>query len=74
MGRFLLDEPTAGIHSNIIQRTGEVIKELKCSVNMAIILVEQYFDFAFDLSNYIYALKRVQIFFSGSARSVEKNS
>ena len=41
------------IQPNIIQEIGEVIKELRRSGNMAIILVEQYFDFAFDLSNYI---------------------
>ena len=74
MGCCLLDESTEGIHPNIIQRTGEVIKELKCSVNMAITLVEQYFDFAFDLSNYIYAMKRGEILISGSTDSVDKNS
>ena len=71
---LLLDEPTEGIQPNIIQQIGEVIKELKCSGNMAIILVEQYFDFAFDLSNYIYAMKRGEILISGSTDRVDKNS
>ena len=71
---LLLDEATEGIQPNIIQQIGEVINELKCSGNMAIILVEQYFDFAFDLSNYIYAMKRGEILISGSTDSVDKNS
>jgi len=71
---LLLDEPTEGIQPNIIQEIGEVIKELRRSGNMAIILVEQYFDFAFDLSNYIYAMKRGEILISGRTDSVEKNA
>jgi len=71
---LLLDEPTEGIQPNIIQEIGEVIKELRRSGNMAIILVEQYFDFAFDLSNFIYAMKRGEILISGRTDSVEKNA
>ncbi|WP_271215124.1 ATP-binding cassette domain-containing protein, partial [Pseudonocardia halophobica] len=55
---LLLDEPTEGIQPNIIQQIGRVIEYLKAKGNMAIILVEQYFDFAFDLGVQFYVLKR----------------
>ena len=41
---LLLDEPTEGIQPNIITQIGEVITHLKSQQEMAIILVEQYFD------------------------------
>ena len=55
---LILDEPTEGIQPNIIKDIGQVIHNLRRDGNMAIILVEQYFDFAFDLADHIYALKR----------------
>ena len=55
---LLMDEPTEGIQPNIIQQIGEVIKYLKSDQEMTIFLVEQYFDFAFDLADHIYVMKR----------------
>ena len=55
---LLLDEPTEGIQPNIITQIGEVIAHLKSQQDMAIILVEQYFDFAFGLADQIYAMMR----------------
>ncbi len=55
---LILDEPTEGIQPNIIAQIGEVIKHLKDSGDMAIVLVEQYFDFAYDLADQFYTLKR----------------
>ena len=52
---LLLDEPTEGIQPNIITLIGEVIDYLKSQKNMAIILVEQYFDFAFARADHIFA-------------------
>jgi urea transport system ATP-binding protein len=46
---LLLDEPTEGIQPNIIQQIGRVIAHLRDRGDMAIVLVEQYFDFAYDL-------------------------
>jgi len=48
---LLLDEPTEGIQPNIIQQIGRVIETLRDEEQMAIILVEQFFDFAFDLGD-----------------------
>lgn len=55
---LILDEPTEGIQPNIISQIGEVIELLKRQGDMAIILVEQYFDFAFSLADHLYTLKR----------------
>ena len=71
---LLLDEPTEGIQPNIIQQIGEVIKELRDANNMAIILVEQYFDFAFDLSDYIYAMKRGKMLIHGCTETVDRKA
>lgn len=63
---LLLDEPTEGIQPNIIQQIGRVIEYLKSKGNMAIILVEQYFDFAYNLGDRFYVLKRGQVAMSGT--------
>ena len=60
---LLLDEPTEGIQPNIIQQIGDVIKMLRDKGDMAIVLVEQYFDFAFDLADQIVVLRRGEVVF-----------
>lgn len=55
---LLLDEPTEGIQPNIIQQIGRVIEYLRGRGDMAIILVEQYFDFAWRLADRICVMKR----------------
>ena len=69
---LLLDEPTEGIQPNIITQIGEVISYLRDEGNMAIILVEQYFDFAYDLADKFYAMRRGKIVLDGSRDEVEK--
>ena len=63
---LLLDEPTEGIQPNIIQQIGRVIEYLKGKGDMAIILVEQYFDFAYNLADQFYVLRRGAVAKSGS--------
>ncbi len=58
---LLLDEPTEGIQPNIIQHIGKVISLLRDRGDMAIVLVEQYFDFAFGLADRIIVLERGQV-------------
>lgn len=55
---LLLDEPTEGIQPNIIKQIGKVIAHLRDEGQMAIVLVEQYFDFGFELADRITVLKR----------------
>lgn len=55
---LLMDEPTEGIQPNIITLIGDVIAKLRDEGEMALVLVEQYFDFAFDLADSFYVLNR----------------
>ncbi|WP_282150768.1 urea ABC transporter ATP-binding subunit UrtE [Ruegeria atlantica] len=63
---LLLDEPTEGIQPNIIQQIGEVIRHLRKTSGMAIVLVEQYFDFAYDLADRFVVLRRGEILVKGT--------
>ena len=62
---LLLDEPTEGIQPNIIQQIGRVIAHLRERAEMAIVLVEQYFSFAYDLGDAFYVLERGAVRLSG---------
>ena len=69
---LLLDEPTEGIQPNIITLIGEVIDYLKSQKNMAIILVEQYFDFAFARADHIFAITRGEIVYEGRKAIIDQ--
>jgi urea transport system ATP-binding protein len=69
---LLLDEPTEGIQPNIIQQIGHVIDYLKAKGDMAIVLVEQYFDFAFARADQVYVFRRGAVSVSGPLKSFEK--
>lgn len=70
---LLLDEPTEGIQPNIIQQIGEVVSHLRDQGTMAIVLVEQYFEFAYRLADQFVALRRGEIVLSGSRGTIEKS-
>ncbi len=63
---LLLDEPTEGIQPNIIQQIGHVISHLKARGDMAIVLVEQYFDFAWHLADHVCVMDRGRITLQGN--------
>ncbi|MBZ4021970.1 urea ABC transporter ATP-binding subunit UrtE [Rhodobacter sp. TJ_12] len=71
---LLLDEPTEGIQPNIIQQIGRVIKYLRDTKGMAIVLVEQYFDFAHDLGDRFYVLKRGAVAMEGTKESLSRDA
>jgi len=62
---LLLDEPTEGIQPNIIKQIGKVITYLRDRGDMAIILVEQFFDFAYDHADDFVILRRGAVVKSG---------
>jgi len=64
---LLLDEPTEGIQPSIIKDIGEVIRALAARGDMAILLVEQYFDFARDLMDDYIVLDRGEVVIAGAA-------
>ena len=58
---LLLDEPTEGIQPSIIKDIGRVIRMLADRKTMAIVLVEQYYDFAEELADQYLVMERGEI-------------
>ncbi|MGD9863684.1 MAG: urea ABC transporter ATP-binding subunit UrtE [Pseudodonghicola sp.] len=71
---LLLDEPTEGIQPNIIKQIGEVIKLLRDRGGMAIVLVEQYFDFAYGLADRIVVLRRGEVILKGEKSEIGREA
>lgn len=69
---LLLDEPTEGIQPNIIQQIGRVIQMLRDEGKMAIVLVEQFFDFAHDLGDRFVVLRRGAVTLAGPKGEVTR--
>ena len=63
---LLLDEPTEGIQPSIIADIGRAIAYLRDRGDMAILLVEQYFEFARDLADSFHVMDRGAVVLSGS--------
>jgi urea transport system ATP-binding protein len=61
---LLLDEPTEGIQPSIIKDIGRAISYLRGLKQMAIVLVEQYLDFARELGDYLVVMDRGAIVYS----------
>jgi urea transport system ATP-binding protein len=62
---LILDEPTEGIQPSIIKDIAAVIRRLAARGDMAILLVEQYFDFARDLADSFAVMERGEIVLAG---------
>lgn len=69
---LLLDEPTEGIQPNIIQQIGDVIKLLREKGDMAIVLVEQFFEFAYGLADQFVVLRRGEVLLEGRKGAIDK--
>ncbi|MBM3996325.1 MAG: urea ABC transporter ATP-binding subunit UrtE [Planctomycetes bacterium] len=63
---LILDEPTEGIQPNVITLIGEVLENLKKRGNLAILLVEQYLDFATQLADICYVMEKGAIVLHGA--------
>ncbi len=61
---LLLDEPTEGIQPSIIKDIGRAISYLRDLGNIAIVLVEQYLDFACELGDYFSVMDRGAVKFT----------
>lgn len=71
---LLLDEPTEGIQPNIIQQIGRVIRTLCDEGKMAVVLVEQYFDFAFELGHHFTVMKRGEVSFERRKSDLDRQT
>lgn len=71
---LILDEPTEGIQPSIIKDIERVIRSLAQRGDMAILLVEQYYDFARDLADHYVVLRRGEVVKSGAGKSMDADS
>ncbi len=69
---LILDEPTEGIQPSIIKDIGRAISFLRGKGEMAILLVEQYFDFARDLADRYAVMDRGQVVLSGTRAGMDE--
>ena len=69
---LVLDEPTEGIQPSIIKDIGRVIDLLRSRGEMAILLVEQYFDFAKELAQTIVVMDRGDVVLSGRREDLDE--
>ena len=69
---LLLDEPTEGIQPSIIQDIEKVLIKLKNQGDMAIILVEQYLEFAQRLADQYYIIDRGSVVAEGEMDKLSK--
>lgn len=68
---LILDEPTEGIQPSIVQAIEDAIRDLKG--RMAILLVEQYYDFARSVADAYVVLDRGRVVKSGHGASMEED-
>jgi urea transport system ATP-binding protein len=71
---LLLDEPTEGIQPSIIKDIGRAIAYLRGLGQIAIVLVEQYLDFARALGDHFAVMERGAIVFAGARADVEEGA
>ncbi len=71
---LILDEPTEGIQPSIIKDIGRVIEQLVERGDMAILLVEQYFEFARDLAAAYVVMQRGEVVLSGRQSDMDETA
>ena len=70
---LILDEPTEGIQPSIIKDIGRVIRMLADRGDMAIVLCEQYYDFAQELADDYLVMERGEVIARGLGNDMEAN-
>jgi urea transport system ATP-binding protein len=68
---LVLDEPTEGIQPSIIKDIGRAISYLRDKGGIAILLVEQYFDFAHELADAIVVMDRGETVAAGNKNDLD---
>jgi urea transport system ATP-binding protein len=68
---LMLDEPTEGIQPSIIKDIGRVIRMLADRKTMAIVLVEQYYDFAAELADQYLVMERGEVVQRGRGKDMQ---
>ena len=70
---LVLDEPTEGIQPSIIKDIGRVIRMLADRGDMAILLVEQYYDFAEELADAYLVMERGEVVARGHGKDMQSH-
>ena len=70
---LLLDEPTEGIQPSVIKDIGRVIRKLADRKTMAIVLVEQFYDFAAELADRYVVMERGVVVARGAGSAMESD-
>lgn len=70
---LILDEPTEGIQPSIIKDIERAIRTLAAEGSMAILLVEQYYDFARSLADQYLVMERGEIIARGAGADMERD-
>jgi len=70
---LILDEPTEGIQPSIIKDIERAIRALAATGDMAILLVEQYYDFARSLADQYIVMERGEILKHGAGADMDKD-
>ena len=71
---LILDEPTEGIQPSIIKDIERAIRALAVEGSMAILLVEQYYDFARSLADHYVVMSRGEVIKSGAGAQMERDN
>jgi urea transport system ATP-binding protein len=71
---LILDEPTEGIQPSIIKDIGNVISSLTKGGEMAVLLVEQYYDFAKSLADHYVVMSRGEIIKRGLGKNMDSEN
>jgi urea transport system ATP-binding protein len=71
---LILDEPTEGIQPSIIKDIGNVISALTKGGEMAVLLVEQYYDFAKSLADHYLVMSRGEIIKQGLGKNMDNEN
>ena len=69
---LLLDEPTEGIQPSIVMEIEQVISILRQQQSMAILLVEQFLDFALSIADRCYVMEKGSIVFNSTAADFDQ--
>ena len=67
---LILDEPTEGIQPSIILEIEDIIQRIKKMSNIAILMVEQYLEFAWRVSDDYYIMAKGSIIEKGRTKDV----
>ena len=72
-GLLILDEPTEGIQPSIIKDIERAIRSLAATGEMAILLVEQYYDFAKSLADQYLVMERGELIARGQGADMDRD-